>query len=90
MPAKDTSFAAKAVAGIAGAAAAYGTRKLLIVAWTKTTGNKPPEKAEDTSIGLGQAVTWALLLGAGVAVARVLAVRLVATQTERRISIPAD
>ena len=91
MPAKDSSsFAAKAVTGIAGAAAAYGARKVLVLAWTRATGKKPPEKAEDTSVGLGQAVAWALLLGAGVAVARVLAVRVVATQTERRLSLPAD
>lgn len=92
MPAKDSgsSFAAKAITGIAGAAAAFAARKLLILAWTKTTGDKPPEKAEDASASLGQAVAWALLLGAGVAVARVLAVRAVAAQTERRLGIPAN
>ncbi len=90
MPAKDSSFAAKAATGIAGAAAAYGTKKLLVFAWTKTTGQKPPEKAEDTSTRLTEALLWALVIGAGVSVARVLAVRLVATQTDRRISIPAD
>lgn len=91
MPAKDsTGFAAKAATGVAGAAAAYATRRLLIFVWTKATGSKPPEKAEDPAVALGQAVAWALLMGAGVAVARVLAVRAVAAQAKRRLTVPAD
>jgi hypothetical protein len=90
MPAKDSSFAAKAATGVAGAAAAFGARKLLIFAWTKTTGHKPPDKAEDISVTLGQAVAWALLIGATVSVARVLAVRVVASRADRRPSLPAD
>lgn len=90
MPAKDASLASKVAIGLAGAAASYGARKLITFAWTKTTGTKPPEKPEDPTVRLSQAIAWALLVGAGVSVARVLAIRLAATQTDRHLSLPAD
>lgn len=77
---KAGDYGTKAVSAVAGAAAAYAMRKALAGAWTKIAGRKPPEKAEDPKVGLGEAITWAVLVSAGVAVARVLAVRLAARQ----------
>jgi hypothetical protein len=83
MPGKGGDFGGKAVTAVAGAAASFVARKAIIFAWTKATGRKPPEKAEDPQVAIGEAVVWAVVLGAGVALARVLAVRLASRQSER-------
>lgn len=85
MPRNGGDYASKAVSTIAGAAAAFVMRKALALAWTRTTGRKPPEKAEDPQVALGEAVVWAVLMGAGVGAARVLAVRMAARQAARRL-----
>jgi hypothetical protein len=88
MPRNGGDYGSKAVSALAGAAAAFAMRKVLALAWTRATGHKPPEKAEDPQATLGEAVTWAVLMGAGVAAARVLAVRLATGQAARRRPAP--
>jgi hypothetical protein len=90
MPGRGGDLSGKAVNALAGAAAAYCARKVIIFAWTKTTGRQPPEKAEDPQVALGEAVLWALVLGAGVGAARVLALRLANHQGDRQLAGPAD
>ncbi|HVB41246.1 MAG TPA: DUF4235 domain-containing protein [Streptosporangiaceae bacterium] len=86
MPAKGGDYGNKAISTLAGTAAGFVARKAISFAWTKVTGRKPPEKAEDPRIALGEAVMWALVLGAGVGVARVLAVRLATRQSQRHLT----
>jgi hypothetical protein len=43
--------------------------------WTAVTGNRPPEVPEDPDTRWGEAVAWALLSGAAVALARLAATR---------------
>jgi hypothetical protein len=43
--------------------------------WTVVTGNRPPEVPEDPDTRWGEAVAWALLSGAAVALARLAATR---------------
>lgn len=86
MPRKGGDYGSKAVNALAGAAAAFVMRKAIGFAWTKATGRKPPEKAEDPQVALGEAVVWAVLLGAGVAAARVLAIRLATRQSQRHLT----
>ena len=88
MPDKGGDFGSKAVASLAGAAAAFVARKVIIFAWTKATGKEPPGKAEDPDVAIGEALAWTVVLGIGVAVARVLATRLVNRQPAGRLSAP--
>jgi len=86
MPDKGSDKGSKAVTTLAGAAAAFVARKLIVFAWTKATGKEPPGKAEDPEVAIGEALAWTVVLGIGVAIARVLAVRLVNRQAAERLS----
>lgn len=90
MPGKGGDYGGKAINALAGAAAAYCARKAIAFAWTKATGKQPPDKAEDPQVAMGEAVAWALVVGAGVAVARAVAVRLASQQVQTRLAGPAD
>ncbi len=57
----------RVVYGAATMAAAYMARKLLIAAWTKATGKKPPTNPEDPRVALAEALTWSVLVGVTVA-----------------------
>jgi len=85
MPDKGSDFGSKAATTLAGAAAAFVARKAISFAWTKATGKEPPGKAEDPDVAIGEALAWTVVLGIGVAVARVLAVRLVNRQSAGRL-----
>jgi hypothetical protein len=74
------------LSGVVGFAAAFGARKVLVFAWKQITGKEPPEHPEDPQVALGEALTWGILLGVGVQVARMLALRA----TAKRIAGPAD
>jgi hypothetical protein len=84
MPEKGNDFASKAVSTLVGAGAAWVARKAIGFAWTKATGKEPPGKAEDPEVAIGEALAWTVVLGIGVAVARLLAVRLATRQTSAR------
>jgi len=67
----------KVLTAAVGFAAAFAARKMLHFAWKQVTGKEPPEHPEDPQVALGEAISWALLLGLGVGVARMLATRAV-------------
>jgi hypothetical protein len=90
MSAKGGDYGSKAVTTLAGLAAAFVARKAIVFAWTKITGREPPGKAEDPDVALGEALAWTVLLGAGVAVAKVLAVRLATRQSARQLTTESD
>jgi hypothetical protein len=90
MPGKGADYGGKAITALAGATAAFIARKLMVFAWTKITGRKPPEAAEDRKVATSEAVAWAFVVGAGVGVARVLAVRLASRQSGRALTDSAD
>jgi hypothetical protein len=90
MPGKGGDYGSKAVTTLAGMVAAFVARKAIVFAWTKITGREPPGKAEDPDVALGEALAWTVLLGAGVAVAKVLAVRLATRQPARQLSGESD
>jgi hypothetical protein len=73
------------LSAVVGFAAAFGARKMLIFAWKKITGKEPPEHPEDPQVALGEALTWGILLGVGVQLARMLALRA----ATRRVAGPA-
>jgi hypothetical protein len=75
----------KALGSLAAFGAAFATRKLLTVAWRQFTGKEPPTDPQDPQVGIGEALTWAVLIGAGIETARLLAVRA-ATSKSRQIT----
>ncbi|HWF81699.1 MAG TPA: DUF4235 domain-containing protein [Streptosporangiaceae bacterium] len=90
MPGKGTDYVGKAINTMAGGAASFVARKAIAFAWTKVTGKQPPEAAEDRKVAIGEAIAWAVVVGAGVGVARVLAVRLASRQSGRQLPAPSD
>lgn len=89
MPGKGGDYGSKMINALAGAAAAYVARKAIGFAWTKATGRQPPD-SDERQAGLGEAVAWAVVIGAGVGVARVLASRLATRQTDKQLTGSAD
>ena len=61
--------------GLAALAAAVTFRRGLHAGWRLVTGHEPPAAPDDKQIPLGEAATWAVLFGAGVAGARMMASR---------------
>lgn len=67
---------------LAAMGAAFIARKLITFAWTRATGKVPPSHPEDPQVGLGEALTWAILTGVGVEAARLIATRAMARKFE--------
>ncbi len=75
----------KALGAIAAFAAAFAARKLITFAWTRVTGKEPPSDPQDPQVGIGEALSWAIITGVVIETARLLAVRA-ATRRLRRAS----
>jgi len=75
MSGKRAGASSKAISALAGAAAAFVARKLLVIVWKRATGKEPPEHPEDPQVALTEALIWGVVLGAGMSVARMLATR---------------
>jgi len=59
--------------------AAAVARKTLDKSWKAATGKKPPENPADPDVEIWEAVSWAVVTGAFIAVARMLAQRKAAS-----------
>jgi hypothetical protein len=75
MPGMQGDTGAKAIKAVVGMAAAFGARKVIILAGKKLTGKEPPEHPEDPQTSLREALIWGIVIGAGVHTARLLATR---------------
>lgn len=73
----------KAVATAAAFGAASITRKALGMGWKRVTGKEPPTDPQDPQYGIGEALGWAIVIGAVMGVARVLAFRAAAGAMRR-------
>lgn len=73
----------KALGTLAAFAAAFVARKLITIAWTKITGKEPPSDPQDPQVGIGEALSWAVVMGVTIEAARLLAGRA-ATRRLRR------
>lgn len=58
-------------------------RKALDTGWRAATGKKPPANPADPDVKIGEAVSWAVITGALVALARMLATRRAANYYAR-------
>jgi hypothetical protein len=65
----------KVVGGVAVGAATIITKKILDGTWRATTGKTPPTDPKDPELTWKEAVAWALLSGAVVGVAQLVAAR---------------
>jgi Protein of unknown function (DUF4235) len=90
MPGKRGDFGSRAVYGLVGAGAAYCMRKVMAFGWKKVTGREPPTNPEDPQADLGEALAWALIVGAAVAAARIVAIRAAGQRIAPGISAPAE
>ena len=55
--------------------AAAAAKKVLNSGWKAATGKQPPENPADPDVSIGEAVLWASITGATVALARMIAQR---------------
>ncbi|WP_405146430.1 DUF4235 domain-containing protein [Sphaerisporangium sp. NBC_01403] len=53
----------------------YGARKAIEFGWQKTTGKKPPADPNSLETSLAEAIGFAVVLGVGMEVARIVATR---------------
>jgi len=65
----------KIVGGVAVGAVTIITKKVLDGSWKAATGNQPPTHAEDPDLTWREAIAWALLSGAVIGVAQLVAAR---------------
>ena len=61
-----------------GMAAAAGVYKGLQVIWRRVIGKEPPLGPDDQEAPLGHAIAWALVVGAAITTARMIAIRYTA------------
>jgi len=64
--------------------AVYGIRWVLALGWKQVTGREPPTHAEDLHVGMGEAMAWAVMVGVGTEIARLLALRAAAKRVRAR------
>jgi len=80
----------KALATAAAFGAASITRKALGLGWKRVTGREPPTDPQDPQYGIAEALGWAIVIGAVMGVARVLAFRAAAGAMRRSPGKSAD
>ncbi len=73
--AKSEELGWKVYGTLAAVGAGIVARKAIQGVWTAGTGKKPPANPEDPDTGMGEALGWAIVSGAVVGIARMLAGR---------------
>jgi Protein of unknown function (DUF4235) len=81
---------ARFVGGLAAAAAGYYTRKLIDYAWVRVTGKQPPDDPHDMQVTVAEAIGFAIIMGVGMEVARLLATRAAVKLLAASPAEPAD
>jgi hypothetical protein len=79
---KKKRLAWNAVSAGATAISVVVTQRVITAVWRRFGGGPPPEGLDDRRVSLGAALVWAASMGVGIAVARLLAVRLSARAWE--------
>lgn len=72
---------------IAAAAGAFAARKLLTTVWKAASGKEPPSNPEHPEVTWPEAISWAVLSGAIVGVARLAAQKKVAASWHRSTGV---
>ena len=76
------------VALVSGTVAATLVRRLAVTTWRSTKHEDPPENPIARDVGWNDALTWAIAVGVGAAVARVVAQRGAAAAWEKATGDP--
>ena len=76
------------VATLSGMLAATAVRRAAVTTWRSTKHEDPPENPVARDVGWRDALTWAVAIGVGAAVARVVAQRGAAAAWERATGDP--
>jgi hypothetical protein len=71
-----------------GALAMLATRRLMALAWTQARTGAPPDGPAAVRAPVADAISWAVATGAGVGVARILAIRSAARVWEATVHEP--
>jgi Protein of unknown function (DUF4235) len=79
----------KLLAVAAAFGAAWLARKVITWSWPQVTGHKPPGDPHDPHVGIGEALAYAVILGASIEGARLLATRA-ATRSMREVVAATD
>jgi hypothetical protein len=80
---KRPNGVSQAVGVMAGVAAGFATRKLVTAGWKKVTGKEPPSDPRDPRVSIGEALSWAIVLGVAMETARLVAIRVTARKLRR-------
>jgi hypothetical protein len=78
MSKKSRKSNSRLVGTLATTGAVMLARKIVTLAWTRTTGKKPPTDPADPAVSVLQALSWAVIAGVTVEAARVFATRATA------------
>ncbi len=91
---KPNELAWQGVAALSGTVAAMAVRKVAVTTWRTTKHEDPPENPVSRDVSWPDALTWAIAVAIGAAVARVVAQRGAAAVWERAtgepVPLPAD
>lgn len=87
---KRGDLVSRVVGGVAGGAAGFVTRKTMTTVWKKTTGKEPPAHPEDPDVALAEAISWAVVMGVAMSVARLIAMRLASKRLQSSVCEPAE
>lgn len=90
MAAKRGDVRTRIVGGLAATAAGFCARKVIDFAWTRITGKVPPDDPRDPQVALAEAVGFAVVMGVGMELARLLATRAVVKRMTDSAAEPAD
>lgn len=87
----DGKLGYKLMATLAAFVGALIARKSLAFAWRTATGNEPPANPEHPAVTWPEALTWAVVSGAVMGVARLIAQKKVASSWHRATgALPPD
>ena len=81
-------FGYKVMAAIAALIGAFVARKSLALAWKTATGKEPPANPEHPAVTWPEAISWAVISGAVMGVARMIAQKKVASTWHRSTGSP--
>ncbi|WP_061291910.1 DUF4235 domain-containing protein [Herbidospora cretacea] len=66
------------VGGLVGLAVGFAAKKVLSFGWEKATGKKPPASVDSPDVSLGEAIAYAVVMGLGIEVTRIITTRAAA------------
>jgi hypothetical protein len=78
----------RVVGGLVGLATGFAAKKVIEFGWQKVTGKKPPADPESPEISMAEAIGYAVVIGVGVEVARIITTRIAAKRWRSWKALP--